>query len=475
MMGLELTAFRLYAPYFGYSVYVWGSMISVVMAALTAGYALGGHLADRPSAGVVLYRTILAGAVYQLIVLYGARWLLPILAAQGEFAGAGAATLLIFAPPMMALAATAPIIVRLCAGTSRIGSAAGSVYAISTAGGIAGIVATTFGLLPRVGTHRTLQVWCAVTFLAAALGLFHRVRHPILILPLALAILAAPGLGWSDNTIWTVESPYNLIRVVREGTRTALLLNHRTSVHTVRQAGSPWTGYYYDGFALGPLFTRADRALVLGMGAGSSIQAMRVVAPDLVVDAVELDPKVIDAAERWFGVDPADPRLRIHTADARPWLLKSHDTFDLVQVDLYQGGPYIPFYLMTEEFFRLVRAHVTGDGVLMMNIFDAGPRQELLASAAATLRRVFPSVMAFKGSSANYMLLGFVAPQTVDSIRAKLVAKELAPRLQDVVHAALLSLAEITPPQGTLVFTDDRAPVEEMTRRMLADYQRGPN
>src|SRR5882724_800758 len=47
MMSLELVAFRLYAPYFGYSIYVWGTMISVVMAALAVGYPLGGRLADR--------------------------------------------------------------------------------------------------------------------------------------------------------------------------------------------------------------------------------------------------------------------------------------------------------------------------------------------------------------------------------------------------------------------------------------------
>ena len=47
IMGLELVAFRLYAPYFGYSIYVWGSMISVVMVALSAGYVLGGWVADR--------------------------------------------------------------------------------------------------------------------------------------------------------------------------------------------------------------------------------------------------------------------------------------------------------------------------------------------------------------------------------------------------------------------------------------------
>jgi spermidine synthase len=470
MMGLELVAFRLYAPYFGYSVYVWGSMISVVMAALTAGYALGGRLADRPSVSVILYRTILLSGAYQLVTLYGAPPLLRTLSDQGEFVGAGLATLLIFAPPMLALAATGPMIVRLCASASRIGSAAGTVYAISTAGGIAGILVTSFLLLPRVGTHRTLQVWCAVTFAAAVIGIVNRIRYPIALVPLVLAILVSPDLGWADNTVWTSESAYNLIRVVRQGTRTALLLNHQTSVHTVREESTPWTGYYYDTFALGPLLTHANSALVLGMGAGGSIQSIQQVDPNIFVDAVEIDPKVVEAATRWFALDTSDPHLRIHVADARPWLMKHHGTYDLVQVDLYQGGPYIPFYLITEEFFRTVRDRITANGLVMMNVFDPGANRELLASAAATLHTAFPSVMVMKGSSSNYMLLGFAAPRSVEEVRSSIDEAQLTPRLHDIVQSAMSSLSEMSPPPGTLVFTDDHAPVEDITRRMLAAY-----
>src|SRR6266849_6700656 len=64
-MGLELVAFRLYAPYFGYSVYVWGSMISVVMGALACGYALGGRLAGRTRPELFLYGAIFLSALYQ--------------------------------------------------------------------------------------------------------------------------------------------------------------------------------------------------------------------------------------------------------------------------------------------------------------------------------------------------------------------------------------------------------------------------
>jgi spermidine synthase len=456
MMGLELAAFRLYAPYFGYSIYVWGSMISVVMAALAAGYAIGGRLADRYPPHLALYGAVLAAAAWQLAALYLSPELLPTLAPSGDFLGAGAATVIVFAPSMAALAATGPPLIRLCSLGGRIGSAAGKVYALSTAGGMAGILATSFALLPRAGTQATLRAACAITFAVAAAGLLGRIRHPLLVIAPALAILCSPDLGWSDNTLWTTESAYNLIRVVRQGTRTLLLLNHRASVHTVREEAGPWTGYYYDTFALGPRLAPANRALVLGMGAGASIQALGRAAPNVSIDAVEIDPEVVRAATRWFGIDPADPRLHIYAADARPWLQRHANAYDIVQVDLYQGGPYIPFYLVTEEFFRLVRGHMTADSLLMMNVFDAGRARELLAATAATLRRVFPTVMALPAHNGNYILMAFAQSHTLDSLRARVPGGELA------------GAWEIHPPPGTPVFTDDRAPVEEMTRRMLA-------
>jgi hypothetical protein len=87
LMGLEMVAFRLYAPYFGYSTYVWGSMISVVMLAMSCGYALGGRAADRSRDDAPLYGAMLFSALYQLLVIYAAGRLLPALARLGEFTG----------------------------------------------------------------------------------------------------------------------------------------------------------------------------------------------------------------------------------------------------------------------------------------------------------------------------------------------------------------------------------------------------
>lgn len=467
-MALEGAAFRLYAPYFGYSIYVWGSMIAVVMLALAAGYGLGGCLADRSRTDLPLHAAVFGSAVYQLALLFVAHRLLTALARQGDFGGTVIATLAIFAPPMTALAMAGPFVIRLLARLGHVGSTAGQVYALSTAASMAGILGTTFWLLPQFGTQRTLETICVVTAGMGVLGLLARRRWAIVLAAPFLLLAAIPPVVWSEDTIWIAESAYNLVRVVRQGERMMLLLNSRTSVHTVRDE-TGWTGRYYDDFVLGPLLVPVHRALTLGMGGGASIQAARLTAPDAEFDAVEIDPRVVEAGRRFFGIQP-DRRLRIHTADARRWLTRNAGIYDLVQVDLYHGGPYVPFYLTTVEFFHLVREHMSEGGLLMMNVFDVSTNQEVLASTTATLRKVVGGVYVFPaGYSTNKIVFAFAGPVSLDTIRARLASAGGTAPWAKLAAQAGAEILPATPPPDAVILTDDRAPVEEMTRRMLAE------
>jgi len=470
IMALELTAFRLYAPYFGYSLYVWGSMIGVAMAALAAGYAVGGWAADRARSDRPLYAAITLAAAYQLAILFVAHDLLDGLARLGEVNGPLLATIIIFAPPMTLLAVTSPFVTRLLAPIDRVGSTTGRVSAASTVGSLAGVFVASFWLVPTMGVRFTLAAACALTAVVGVGGLFRTWRAaPVLLLPLVL-LFNLPVPYWEKTAVWHTESPYNLVRVHKEGELTYLVLNSDTARQTSRTAGGGMTrGRYYDDFALGPVLVNAKRALILGMGGGTSISTTRVTAPGLEFDAVEIDPKVVEAAVRFFDLPIKDPKLHVHTADARPWLAANRHRYDIVQLDLYQGGPYIPFYLATTEFFTSVRAHMTDDAVLMMNVLDVSDGRELLYATAATLKKVYPSVLHLTHGSGNHFLFCFSRPRTLDEVRATLNEATVTPDASYTVSVAADKIAEIAPPAGTPVFTDDRAPIEPITRRALAD------
>ncbi|HLE43458.1 MAG TPA: fused MFS/spermidine synthase [Methylomirabilota bacterium] len=164
IMLLEILGFRLLPPYFGYSMAVWGALLGVVLAALAVGYYAGGALADRHPYPRTLYLMILLAAGYTLLVLQGHPAMLGFAARFELVPGVTLAALLLLALPMTALSTVSPLLIRLLAAQRSLGSAAGTVYAVSTAGSLAGTLVASFYLVPTVGTRASL--WVAVLTLA---------------------------------------------------------------------------------------------------------------------------------------------------------------------------------------------------------------------------------------------------------------------------------------------------------------------
>lgn len=471
VMAMELTAFRLYAPFFGNSIYVWGSMISVVMLALAVGYSLGGWIADWKPTDTVLYFVVLGSGVYQLLIVFTMWAVLLKLWHMGDFAGPTLATIIIFAPPMTALAMTSPFVIRLLARAGHVGITVGRVFALSTAGSIAGVLGTSFYLVPRFGTRVTMEILCGASILVGAAGLMMRKKLAMLLALLAAALFVVPAPKPPSTLIWSGDSAYNRILVLEKDGKRWLVLNDSRFAQTVEMVGGGSSGFYLDEFALGPAVVPAKKLLVLGMGAGGSIQAARAVAPEIEIDAVEIDPEVVRVAGEFFGLPQNDPKLRVHIADARPWLAGSapNSKFDLVNIDLFQGGPYVPFYLTTVEFFRLVRSRMTDDGVLMVNVYDESAKHELLDAMGATLRKIFPSVEKLSTAGGNHILFAFREKRDILETAVRLKEGAGPAWVRELSTKAAGEIVDFEPGAGAVVFTDDRAPVEEMTRRMLAE------
>jgi spermidine synthase len=472
VMAMELTAFRLYAPYFGNSIYVWGSMISVVLLALAVGYGLGGWIADRMSSDTVLYSFILGSGLYQLGIVFVVRTVLLKLWQSGDFLGPVVATVIIFVPPMAALAMTLPFVIRLLVRGGHVGITVGRVFALSTAGSIVGVLVTSFYLVPRFGTRMTMQILCALSIVIGGAGLaLGRKAAALFALPVALLFIA-PTPPPPKGILWSGDSAYNRIAVFEANGLRWLVLNDPRYFQTIEKVGSENSGYYLDEFSLGPVLVPANNLLVLGMGAGRSIQASRAVAPELEVDAVEIDPEVVRVAREYFGLPQNDPRLRVHIADARPWLAAHPMKSDIVHIDLFQGGPYVPFYLTTVEFFTMVRSSLAEGGVLIVNVLDKSPKQELLQAMGATLRQVFPTVQRLSTQGGNHLLFAFAEKRDLPETVARLKGAAGPPWVQELARIAAIEMVEFESRPGAVIFTDDRAPVEEMTRRMLADSRK---
>jgi predicted membrane-bound spermidine synthase len=171
-LGAEIAAQRLVAPAFGASTVVWANTIGVVLIALSAGYWVGGRLADRrPRLRALSLAALLGAGLVALVPLLA----IPLLAgtedALGELSGSLVALLVLVAPPVLVLGAVSPWAIRLrVTGTAGAGDAAGRVYALSTAGGLVGTFASALALIPLVGTRWTFLACAALLAVAAIPG-----------------------------------------------------------------------------------------------------------------------------------------------------------------------------------------------------------------------------------------------------------------------------------------------------------------
>lgn len=174
LMGMQFAGSRVLNPHFGSSIFVWGGLIGVFMVALAAGYYVGGIAADRmPSFGVLC--GIVAGAASLLIVI--PTFAVPLCSAiddafTGPRAGPLIASTLLFFLPAMLLAMVVPFSVRLMARRlATVGNVTGTLYALSTGGNIAGVLFTTFVLIPAIGVRNLVFTLGATLVVTAIAGL----------------------------------------------------------------------------------------------------------------------------------------------------------------------------------------------------------------------------------------------------------------------------------------------------------------
>lgn len=169
-MTVEIAAGRVMTPHVGGTVYTWGALIGAFMAGMSAGYDLGGRLADRWPTPKVLAALLFAAAGAIASIPLFASDLMPWLASSIEDLRYAALLggLLITGMPAALLAATGPYCVRIgLVLMPTAGRLAGRLSAMGAIGSIVGTVGTSFYLIPLLGLKAILMY---AALLCAALG-----------------------------------------------------------------------------------------------------------------------------------------------------------------------------------------------------------------------------------------------------------------------------------------------------------------
>ncbi len=474
-LGAEIAVARLMAPFFGASTIVWANTIGIVLVALSIGYWFGGRLADRDPSLRGLCRMVLLAALLLAIVPFVARPFFDISVdaldsiSAGAFVGSLFAVLALVAVPVMLLGAASPYALRLAVpDVEHAGRISGRLYAISTAGSLAGTMTSSLLLIPFLGTQRTFLVFALLIGATAVVGLGLRFAPAAALIAAAIFIpVGTVKPSDAGEVIYETDTESQYAQVVEEPDGDRILeLNEGQAIHSLYKPGSYLTGRYWDGLIVFPfaaLEGAPRRVAILGNAAGTAARMYGHYFPEARVDGVEIDGELTDIGREYF--DLTGPDLHTYTEDARPWLRQSDGNYDVIVVDAYRQ-PYIPFYLATTEFFELVRDRLAPGGAVVVNVGHPEGNDDLEKAVAATMAEVFPTVIRDPLESANTLLLGTTAPASPERLLAAI--GELP---DDLKNLAAVSSQRITPMlTGGPVYTDDKAPVEWLVDKSILGY-----
>ncbi len=495
-LAIELTASRLIGNVFGNSNLVWANVIGLMLLYLTVGYFLGGRLADRlPRATVLLQIIIWASFLCALIPLLSR----PIItrAAQAVF-GAEAALalgsflviLILFSLPVTLLGTVSPFVIRLAVtDVENSGKVAGQVYAISTLGSLLGTFLPVLLTIPELGTTRTFLLFSGLLYLIALLALLRLQRRLALLylaMPLIIALLAVPLLDGplrppaaNASLRYEGESGYNYIQVQEDAAGYRYLyLNEGQGIH------SQWhqTEIFYDGtwdyFLTAPYFNqppfRADQVtslLLIGLAAGTIPRQYQTVYGDIPMVGIELDPEIIDVGASYFDMNPDSmPSLTVQSGDGRYLLNRMERQFTVIAIDAYRP-PYIPWHLTTVEFFAEVKARLSANGVVAINVGRTDTDRRLVDALSQTLSLVFPTVHAMDvPGSFNTILVATRQPTLASNLFDNIQYR--VDTVDPILYHILQRAAQTIVPLGEsdIVFTDDRAPVESLVDSIVLNF-----
>jgi predicted membrane-bound spermidine synthase len=494
-LGVELTASRLLDPFFGNSLIIWAVLIGLVLIYLTVGYYVGGKWADRNPDDSVLYQITAWAAFLIGLVPFIARpvllWSVQGFAqySAGILAGSLLGVIALFAVPVTLLGCVSPFAIRLAVkDVESAGNVAGGLYALSTVGSILGTFLPVLVLVPNIGTRNTFFTFAFVLLAVSLAGLLWvrpRRALPYLLMPVLLVVLM---ILLPANLIkpveygqlmYETESQYNYIQVVKWGDEVWLKLNEGQGIHSVYNPDSVLVGGIWDYFLIAPYFNNppytADQVgslALIGSAAGTVPKEYTDVYGPIPIDGAEIDPEIIRVGREYFDMN--EPNFNVVAQDGRYFLTNSPKKYDVIAIDAYRP-PYIPFQLTTREFFAQCKDHLTDNGVVAINVGRTVTDWSLVQVLASTLKSEFPNVytvdLAQPGQDLiNVLVVATKQPTSVGNMAAN--AQLLTnPILQQVAAASIPRAAEFTNP--TMVFTDDKAPVEQVVHGLILSFVTG--
>ncbi len=422
VMSMELIVSRILTPVFGSSTYTWGSLIGIVLAGLSLGYFLGGKISDRDPKFRKICSIIFSAGLYIVFIPFIAPGILGFTLntlPQNQFSSLFATFALVFIPTIL-LGFVSPYVIKLgTVSLHKVGNVSGNLYSISTIGSIVGTFLTIFVLIPTVDVRTIIFGLGIALMIISLLGLK---KLPITLTVAVIVILFTPSsamvtglMPHTGTVILETETQYSHLDVIDSANKRTLYLNGLKHSQMDKNNPNDLLFTYTKYFHLGNLFNpQLEKILFVGGGGFSGPKNFLENYPDSLIDVVEIDFKVIDVAKTYFSLRD-NSRLQIFNEDARTFLVNSDEKYDLIILDAY-ATDYVPFHLLTQEYFQILKEHLKPNGIVISNLLGTieGDTSDLPRSVYKTMKSSFPTVYVFTTAGSNLGLvqnLIFVATQ----------------------------------------------------------------
>jgi spermidine synthase len=449
---MELVWYRMLAPILGGTTYTFGLILAVALLGIGTGgvlYAVG-PAQRRPTLLAFTVSCLLEALCIVLPYAAGDRLALFALAAHAWAAASFptlvvtwvAVTALVVLPAAIVSGYQLPLLIALL-GTREhhVGREVGLAYAANTAGAIGGSLAGGFGLLPLLtapGAWRAaVYLLVGVALLSAAFMLRRARPLPGLVLAAVLAVLdivlctaQGPTAFWRHTAIGAgrletlAPGPNGVTQLLhskraailweKEGTESSIAID-RSDAYSLLVDGKSDGNALADaptqvmGGLVGALLHRGvKRALVIGMGTGSTAGWLAAVPSIERVDVIELEPAVLHMAEVCAPVNQnvlANPKVHTIFGDGREFLLTTAEQYDLIFSE--PSNPYRAGVasLFTREFYQAAAARLRPGGIFAQWLQAYEVQPSSVAVVYATLGSVFPAVETWEANPAGDLVL----------------------------------------------------------------------
>jgi spermidine synthase len=478
VMVVEILGSRVLAPKFGTTLHVWSALITVTLAALAVGYAVGGRVADRrPGLGALMTVMACAGGTLLLSDLIAR----PVLGAAydaGMVSGTFMAATLLFLPTLFLLGMLSPMAVRAAANHLRLGASVGNLYALSTMGSVAGSLVVSLLLIPNMTVHAAFISTAVALAIVPVFYLIVAVRKKAALALFVGLALSGAGVKWAgavaDREVLYKDELYpvtaripsaygDLVVSDRDGVR-YLFLNGVQQGSMIGDVS--YAKYAYGLERLATVKGVPKTVLIWGLGPGVYARAMAEAGSKVTV--IEIDPMSEKVAREYFGL-PASVRVII--GDARTETSRLTEKYDVIVLDAFSGDSP-PFHLLTREAFADLKRRLAPDGLVVANIVGgiSGDASRVASSIMATMESVFGATQVFspnwllsgkkrKFVSTMFLLSGDVPENLAESAAPFTMKTSEEVERTGYIKAVLASRLEL-PRDRAVILTDDYAPLE---------------